>query len=310
MRGRARGPRAAAVRDVRGRRTGLGARDAGAVRADAHRRAPLDRAVVVRRGRSRRDQRRRSIPASRSAPGSHPTTRLCLEWLAASCAPADSVLDYGCGSGILAIAAAKLGATRVVGVDIDPQAVAASRANALANGVDATFVLPDGLAPSRMPFDVVVANILANPLRLLAPALAARVRRGRRHRAVGRFSPRRRTTSPPRTRGGLIIGVRAKGEDGWVALVGARTRLTPESRLIAVAVPPRCPKKNTPAVPAARPCSASRRSSSRFARARCAAGIARRCSTASRNRFRSPRDPSRPRRTTTDTTPQCSGRRP
>ncbi len=105
--------------------------------------------------------------------GSHPTTRLCLEWLRETIGGGELLLDYGCGSGILAIAAAKLGAGAVVGIDIDPQAVAASRVNAQANGVSATFGTPDALAPGA--FDVVVANILANPLVLLAPALAARV---------------------------------------------------------------------------------------------------------------------------------------
>jgi len=108
--------------------------------------------------------------------GSHPTTRLCLRWLAANLVPGQSVLDYGCGSGILAIAAAKLGAAAVAGTDVDPQAIEASRANAARNGVRARFVLPDALAPD--PVDIIVANILANPLRLLAPALAARVRHG------------------------------------------------------------------------------------------------------------------------------------
>ncbi len=110
--------------------------------------------------------------------GSHPTTRLCLQWLATSLVPGESLLDYGCGSGILAIAAARLGARPVVGTDVDPQAIVASAENARLNGVDARFVRPDALGPGR--FDVVVANILANPLVLLAPALSARVRpRGR-----------------------------------------------------------------------------------------------------------------------------------
>ncbi len=114
--------------------------------------------------------------------GSHPTTRLCLRWLAAHLERGQSMLDYGCGSGILAIAAAKLGAAPVTGTDVDPQAVEASRANAARNGVTAQFVIPDALAPGQV--DVLAANILANPLRLLAPALAARVRHGGRNRAV------------------------------------------------------------------------------------------------------------------------------
>jgi ribosomal protein L11 methyltransferase len=108
--------------------------------------------------------------------GSHPTTRLCLRWLRDTLRGGESVLDYGCGSGILAIAAARLGAGTVVGVDVDPQAVRASAANAAMNGVDARFVLPDGLHEGR--FDVVIANILANPLVLLAPALCVRVADG------------------------------------------------------------------------------------------------------------------------------------
>ena len=108
--------------------------------------------------------------------GAHPTTQLCLRWLRSAVRARASVLDYGCGSGILAIAAAKLGARRVVGTDVDAQAVRASIDNARANRVDAAFVVVDELAHER--FDVVVANILANPLRLLAPALAARTAPG------------------------------------------------------------------------------------------------------------------------------------
>src|SRR4029079_8696206 len=74
--------------------------------------------------------------------GSHPTTRLCLRWLAAELRTGEHVLDYGCGSGILAIAASRLGAGLLCGTDIDPNALAASRANAARNGVDATFVPP------------------------------------------------------------------------------------------------------------------------------------------------------------------------
>jgi len=108
--------------------------------------------------------------------GSHPTTHLCLEWLA-DCLPENStVLDYGCGSGILAIAASMLGASRVVGVDIDEQAVQSARDNAQANRVSLESLLPDGLRDGL--FDVVVANILSNPLKVLAPMLAGRVRSG------------------------------------------------------------------------------------------------------------------------------------
>ena len=110
--------------------------------------------------------------------GSHPTTRLCLEWLERNVQSGCSVLDYGCGSGILAIAAARLGAGSVVGVDIDPLAVEAARANAQRNGVSATF--HDSAQPIVGAYDLVVANILSNPLRVLAPAICAHVRRGGR----------------------------------------------------------------------------------------------------------------------------------
>lgn len=110
--------------------------------------------------------------------GSHPTTRLCLEWLERNVSAGDTVLDYGCGSGILAIAAARLGAAHVAGVDIDPQAVEAAKANAERNGVTALFA--DSAAPVAGEYDVVVANILSNPLRVLAPAICAHVRAGGR----------------------------------------------------------------------------------------------------------------------------------
>lgn len=108
--------------------------------------------------------------------GSHPTTRLCLEWLERKVSAHCSLLDYGCGSGILAIAAARLGAGRVAGVDIDPQAVEAAYANAERNGVSALFA--DSAQPVAGEYDLVVANILSNPLRVLAPAICAHVRSG------------------------------------------------------------------------------------------------------------------------------------
>jgi ribosomal protein L11 methyltransferase len=108
--------------------------------------------------------------------GSHPTTRLCLEWLERRVVAGMSVLDYGCGSGILAIAAARLGATQVVGVDIDPQAVTSARNNAESNRVSACFQNSAGTLSGQ--FDLVVANILANPLKVLAPAISAHVRPG------------------------------------------------------------------------------------------------------------------------------------
>ena len=160
--------------------------------------------------------------------GSHPTTRLCLQWLASDLAAGESVLDYGCGSGILAIAAARLGAGTVVGTDVDPQAIAASIANARANGVDAEFVLPEALAArGRGAFDVVVANILTNPLRLLAPALAARVRPGGRIVLSGILE----------AQADEVVAIYAdwfnigiwRADEGWVALAGTRRDAVPDA---------------------------------------------------------------------------------
>jgi len=110
--------------------------------------------------------------------GTHPTTALCLQWLDGHPPDNQQVLDYGCGSGILAIAALKLGAATAWGVDIDAQALWASRENAAHNGVDAGLMtgLPEAL-PDRH-FDLLLANILANPLIELAPRLAGLVRTG------------------------------------------------------------------------------------------------------------------------------------
>lgn len=102
--------------------------------------------------------------------GSHATTRLCLRWLERAIRGGESVIDYGCGSGILAIAAMKLGAARAHGVDIDRQALLAARRNALHNRVRASFHSAAGAI--RHPAQIVVANILAHPLIVLAPLLA------------------------------------------------------------------------------------------------------------------------------------------
>jgi ribosomal protein L11 methyltransferase len=150
--------------------------------------------------------------------GSHPTTRLCLRWLAAHLERGQSMLDYGCGSGILAIAGAKLGAVPVTGTDVDPRAVEASRANAARNGVRAQFVLPGALAPE--PVDVLIANILANPLRLLAPALAARVRDGGAIVLSGILEAQAAAVRDEYRR---WFKLDAWGSDeGWVALAGRR----------------------------------------------------------------------------------------
>ncbi|WP_226571769.1 50S ribosomal protein L11 methyltransferase [Mangrovibacter yixingensis] len=104
--------------------------------------------------------------------GTHPTTSLCLQWLDGLDLAGKTVIDFGCGSGILAIAALKLGAAKAIGIDIDPQAIQASRDNAERNGVsDRLSLYLPAEQPEDMKADVVVANILAGPLRELAPLI-------------------------------------------------------------------------------------------------------------------------------------------
>ncbi len=110
--------------------------------------------------------------------GTHPTTALCLEWLDQNLASGESVIDYGCGSGILAVAAVKLGARQACGFDIDPQALIATRENAAANGVQSQVIVCESAEDLPRPVDVVVANILSGPLCALAPSFAALVRPG------------------------------------------------------------------------------------------------------------------------------------
>ena len=111
--------------------------------------------------------------------GTHPTTALCMEWLDGLDLEGKTVLDYGCGSGILAIAALKLGATSATGMDIDPQAVLATRQNAADNGVGDRLTVLGSDAEIEGKFDVVIANILAGPLAQFADSITSRlVRRG------------------------------------------------------------------------------------------------------------------------------------
>ena len=109
--------------------------------------------------------------------GTHPTTALCLQWLDSLDLSGKTVIDFGCGSGILAIAAIKLGAAKVIGIDIDPQALQASRDNAARNGVEDQIevYLPQN-QPEGLVADVVVANILAGPLRELSPVIKSLIK--------------------------------------------------------------------------------------------------------------------------------------
>jgi ribosomal protein L11 methyltransferase len=122
------------------------------------------------------DQRIRIIvdPGLAFGTGSHPTTHLCLQWLETQVTAELDVIDYGCGSGILAIAAGRLGAKSVCGIDIDPQALIATASNAHINQVKVNIRSTHEALPA--PADLVVANILASPLKLLAPLLIGLVR--------------------------------------------------------------------------------------------------------------------------------------
>jgi ribosomal protein L11 methyltransferase len=109
--------------------------------------------------------------------GSHPTTRLCLEWLEQNAHGNQSILDYGCGSGILAIAAVKLGVPHVDGVDIDPQSIISTRENAERNATPLSCYLPDAFESAKkgVQYNTVIANILAGPLQTLVPVLTRRI---------------------------------------------------------------------------------------------------------------------------------------
>ena len=150
--------------------------------------------------------------------GSHATTKLVLRFLERTLRGGERVLDYGCGSGVLAIAAAKLGASRVAAVDTDAQAVAVAHENSRANGVAIDCSLPETLTPGS--YDVVVANILAQPLIELAPVLAARTEQGARLALAGLLESQAAEVARAYA-AQFEIGV-AEREDGWALLAGVR----------------------------------------------------------------------------------------
>jgi ribosomal protein L11 methyltransferase len=150
--------------------------------------------------------------------GSHPSTKLILSFLEKNIRGGERLLDYGCGSGILAIAAAKLGASHVDAVDIDIDAVHATVANAAANGVPVHTAAPEDLAPSE--YDLVVSNILAQPLILLAPLLAQRTRRGGRIALSGILATQADEVVAAYM---PFFDAQVGGvEDGWSMVAGAR----------------------------------------------------------------------------------------
>jgi len=153
--------------------------------------------------------------------GSHPTTRLCLEWLERHIHGGESVIDYGCGSGILAIAAARLGAKSVIAIDIDAQALISTQANAQANPPTDQLIVIRSTEDSRpQAVDVVVANILSMPLKLLAPVLIDLVQAGGTLVLSGvleRQADEVASAYAPR----IPLTVVAE-RDGWVCLAGHR----------------------------------------------------------------------------------------
>ena len=152
--------------------------------------------------------------------GTHPTTALCLEWLDAQDVPGRQVVDYGCGSGILAIAAAKLGAATVLAVDIDPQAVIATRDNARRNGVADRLVVTADPRLAQDSTDLLLANILAGPLVELAPRFAQAVRPGGRLALSGLLLGQAEAVTAA-YRPWFDIGTGATRE-GWALLAGQR----------------------------------------------------------------------------------------
>jgi ribosomal protein L11 methyltransferase len=152
--------------------------------------------------------------------GSHPTTRLCMEWLEAHATGAHSLLDYGCGSGILALVGKKMGVTKVVGVDIDPQAIESARHNSQRNRCEIDYYLPEDFSalPGFPVFDIVVANILSSPLKLMAPMLCKRIAPGGSLVLSGVLA-RQADEVAAAYAPYLALSVHAE-RDGWVALSG------------------------------------------------------------------------------------------
>ncbi|MFM8757324.1 MAG: 50S ribosomal protein L11 methyltransferase, partial [Limnohabitans sp.] len=150
--------------------------------------------------------------------GTHPTTRMCLRWIASHDLQGQRVLDYGCGSGILAIAAAKFGAVWVDAVDIDEAAVVATRLNALANRVSVNTGLPDRASG---PYRTVLANILATPLKVLAPLLCSHVDLGGQLVLAG-ILDRQADELQQAYAPWLRLQV-TESEDGWILMTAVRT---------------------------------------------------------------------------------------
>lgn len=158
--------------------------------------------------------------------GTHPTTALCLEWLDGQDVRGLNAIDFGCGSGILAIAALLLGAERVTGTDIDPQALEASRDNAQRNGIaDERFPLYLPEAMPAEPADLLLANILAGPLVSLAPQLISLVRQGGRIALSGILAEQTEEILAAYRDAFELDPVAEK--DGWIRVTGVRRSVAP-----------------------------------------------------------------------------------
>ena len=154
--------------------------------------------------------------------GTHPTTRMCLRWIARQSGTQGlgRVLDYGCGSGILAIGAAKFGATQIDAVDIDPAAVESTRINADSNHVTLNAGLPDLVDPAKGRYQTVLANILATPLKVLAPLLVAHVAAGG-HLVLAGILERQADELKQAYAPYIALEV-ADSEDGWILMTGRK----------------------------------------------------------------------------------------
>jgi ribosomal protein L11 methyltransferase len=162
-------------------------------------------------------------PGAAFGTGSHPTTRLCLAWLERNLSIGDEVIDYGCGSGILAIAALRLGAASAIATDIDPLALEAARYNSAQNGVVLSVV--DAKTGIEGRAQVTIANILANPLRMLAPIIASHTRPGgwialsgiledQAHDVIEAYSPFARLAVDSREAGWVLVTGRRDDKNG------------------------------------------------------------------------------------------------
>jgi ribosomal protein L11 methyltransferase len=162
--------------------------------------------------------------------GTHPTTALCLEWLDAHLEPGSVVIDYGCGSGVLAMAAAKLGAREVHCFDIDPQAIHASRENAIANGLESLISVHESSATLPRPADALVANILSGPLRELKTHFASLVRSGGSIVLAGLLQDEESEVTRAYS---ACFDMRLFGQrEGWLGLSGRRRPCTPSAQSV------------------------------------------------------------------------------